>query len=233
MQTQILSIFDPEEDREAVEKAGKILAGGGLVAIPTETVYGLAADALNPAATADIFRAKGRPSDNPLIVHISCWEEIKPLVRILPEEADRLAKRFWPGPLTMILPKSDLVPSVTSGGLDTVAIRMPSHPVARAIIRAAGKPLAAPSANLSGSPSPTNFAATYADLNGRVEAIVKSGDCEIGVESTVVTLAENPPRLLRPGGVTFEQLSELLPTLCSTMRLPENSGRAKRRPLPA
>lgn len=194
-----------------ITRAGEILAAGGLVAIPTETVYGLAADALNPEAVRKIFAAKGRPADNPLITHICDLAQWQPLVKGgIPESAKKLAAAFWPGPLTIILPKSDVVPAVTSGGLDTVSVRFPSHPVAQAVIRAAGRPLAAPSANPSGRPSPTRFAHVKADLTGRVNALLDGGDCGVGVESTVVTLVGEKPRVLRPGGVTVEQLRAVL-----------------------
>ncbi len=164
-----------------IRKAGEILRRGGLVAIPTETVYGLAANALDGEAVKRIYQAKGRPSDNPLIVHISDFSQLAPLVREVPEAAKRLVAVFWPGPLTIILPKSDLVPTTTSGGLDTVAVRCPSHPTARAVIDAAGVPLAAPSANLSGKPSPTTFRHVQEDLTGRVDALLDGGDCAVGV----------------------------------------------------
>lgn len=193
-----------------IRKAGEILRRGGLVAIPTETVYGLAANALDSDAVKRIYQAKGRPSDNPLIVHISDVSQLAPLVREIPEAAKRLAAVFWPGPLTIILPKSDLVPTATSGGLETVAVRCPSHPTARAVIDAAGVPLAAPSANLSGKPSPTTFHHVQEDLTGRVDALLDGGDCAVGVESTVLTLAQGTPRILRPGGVTLAQLRSVL-----------------------
>ena len=213
--TILLKAYDCVPGREAIREAGRILREGGIVAIPTETVYGLAGNALDPAATAKIYAAKGRPSDNPLIVHIAAWEELPPLVKTVPPEAERLAEAFWPGPLTIILPKSPLVPDTTSGGLDTVAVRMPLDPVARGIIRAAGVPLAAPSANRSGSPSPTTWRHCVDDLWGRVDAIVESHDCRVGVESTVLSLCPGPdgkarPRLLRPGAVTLEELREAL-----------------------
>ncbi len=191
-------------------RAGEILRAGGLVAIPTETVYGLAANALDPEAVKGIFKAKGRPGDNPLIVHITEVSQWAPLVSSLPGRALKLAERCWPGPLTIILPKSPLVPYETSGGLDTVAVRCPSHPAARAVINAAGVPLAAPSANISGRPSPTTFAHTYEDLSGLVDAVLDGGDCQVGVESTVVSLCGDVPRLLRPGGVTEGQLRSVL-----------------------
>ena len=176
-----------ENDKNGIEQAAEILRNGGLVAIPTETVYGLAANALDADAVKKIFAAKGRPQDNPLIVHISEFDEIYPLVKHVPESAKALAERFWPGPLTMVLPKSDIIPDAVSAGLDTVAVRMPSHPVANRIIRAAGVPLAAPSANSSGLPSPTSAQHVKDDMMGRIDAIVDGGECDVGVESTVVT----------------------------------------------
>ena len=206
MKTKILS----PDSYEDMQIAGEMIRSGGLVAIPTETVYGLAANALDPEAVKNIYVVKGRPSDNPLIVHINRFEDMKPLVKEIPKAARKLAAAFWPGPLTIILPKTDIIPDATSGGLSTVAIRFPSHPVARAIIAAAKCPLAAPSANLSGKPSPTEFRYVFDDLYGKVEAIVDGGDCEVGVESTVITLATPIPKVLRPGGITVEQLREVL-----------------------
>lgn len=206
MKTRILKP-DCEAD---IAFAGEALRNGELICIPTETVYGLAADALNPEAVSNIFVVKGRPNDNPLIVHIADFDDIYPLVKYVPEEAKKLAEKFWPGPLTMVLPKSDLVPMRTSGGLQTVAIRFPSHPTAQAIIKATGKPLAAPSANLSGKPSPTEFKYCLEDLDGKIVGIVDGGDCAVGVESTVLTLAEGTPRVLRPGGITVEMLRTVL-----------------------
>lgn len=206
MKTEILD----GGSKQDIEKAAEILKKGGLVAIPTETVYGLAANALNPASVLRIFEAKHRPADNPLIVHISRFEEIYKLVKAVPEPAKALADRYWPGPLTMILPKSDIIPREVSAKMDTVAVRMPSHPVARAIIEKSGLPLAAPSANSSGLPSPTSAKHVLDDMDGRIEAIVDGGVCDVGIESTVVTLATDPPRLLRPGGITHEQLEAVL-----------------------
>lgn len=195
---------------QSVRKAAEIMAAGGVVGIPTETVYGLAADARNEAAVSRIFEAKGRPQDNPLIVHISDISQLAPLVREVPPLALRLAERFWAGPLTMIFPKSDLIPAATSGGLDTVAVRMPQSPEARAIIDACGFPLAAPSANLSGSPSPTTAQHVMKDMDGRIPLIIDGGECSCGVESTVLCFpAADRVRILRPGGVTAEMLSEL------------------------
>lgn len=212
MITEKTEIYNTD-DTVNIEKAGKILRDGGLVAIPTETVYGLAANAYDTEAVKRIFEAKGRPQDNPLIVHISKIEELYPLVTEVPEKALECAKRFWAGPLTMIFKKSDKVPDTVSAGLDTVAVRMPSNGIARAIISAAGVPLAAPSANLSGSPSPTTAKRVVDDLDGRVDMIVMSHDCEVGVESTVVLMASDKPRLLRPGAVTLEQLREIMPDI--------------------
>ena len=200
-------------NREDILTAAQILRDGGLVGIPTETVYGLAANALDGKAVAGIFAAKGRPMDNPLIVHISDFDQIGQLVREVTPEAEKLAKAYWPGPMTIILPKSDKIPDEVSAGLDTVAVRFPSHPAARALIDAAGIPLAAPSANLSGHPSPTAAEHVLNDLDGKIEAVVDGGPCGVGVESTVITLACNPPRLLRPGGITLEQLRSVLGTV--------------------
>ncbi|MBE6830382.1 MAG: threonylcarbamoyl-AMP synthase, partial [Ruminococcaceae bacterium] len=200
-------------NREDILTAAQILRDGGLVGIPTETVYGLAANALDGKVVAGIFAAKGRPMDNPLIVHISDFDQIGRLVREVTPEAEKLAKAYWPGPMTIILPKSDKIPDEVSAGLDTVAIRFPSHPAARALIDAAGIPLAAPSANLSGHPSPTAAEHVLNDLDGKIEAVVDGGPCGVGVESTVVTLACDPPRLLRPGGITLEQLRSVLGTV--------------------
>jgi L-threonylcarbamoyladenylate synthase len=201
------------ENSEGIAEAARILKDGGIVAIPTETVYGLAADARNNAAVEKVFVAKGRPQDNPLIVHISDIEMLRTVATDIPKKAYELAERFWPGPLTMVLPRDESIPACVSAGLSTVAVRMPSHEIAHNIIKASGLPLAAPSANASGSPSPTKAAHVLEDLDGRIDAVVTSGDCEVGVESTVVTLCTNPPRLLRPGGVTVDELKTVLPTL--------------------
>ncbi len=198
------------ENTADIKKAAEILRNGGLVAIPTETVYGLAANAFDGDAAAAIFAAKGRPQDNPLIVHVSSFEEIPPLVKEVDPRLKALAEKFWPGPLTVITPKSQLIPDAVSGGLDTVGIRMPSHPTAQAIIKEAGVPLAAPSANASGRPSPTSAQHVAEDMDGRIDAIVDGGKSDVGVESTIITLATTPPTLLRPGGITPEQLEEVL-----------------------
>ena len=209
-ETKLLPVHDLAADRESLETAAQILREGGLVAIPTETVYGLAANALDSDAVRRIYEAKGRPSDNPLIVHIAEVEDARALATEFPLAAQTLAEAFWPGPLTMILPKSGLVPDQTSGGLSTVAIRMPSHPVARELIRLCGLPLAAPSANLSGYPSPTTAQHCIRDLNGRVEGIIVGEDCGVGVESTVISLVGERPRILRPGAITPEMISQAL-----------------------
>ena len=209
MNTKVFKI-ESALDSAQINDAAAILKNGGLVAIPTETVYGLAANAFDSEAVKSIFVAKGRPQDNPLIVHVSCLDEVAPLVKEIDPRLDALAKAFWPGALTVIMKKSSLVPDVVSAGLDTVAIRMPSHPVANAIIAAAGVPLAAPSANTSGRPSPTSAQHVIADLDTKIDAVVDGGRCDIGVESTVITLATEKPRLLRPGGVTPEELEKVL-----------------------
>lgn len=208
METQIFRVTSEKDS--AIDEAAKILAAGGIVAIPTETVYGLAGNALDGAVTDKIYAAKGRPSDNPLIVHISDLSQWSPLVKEIPEIAHELVNKYWPGPLTVILPKSEIVPEKVSGGLSTVAVRMPSDKIARAIIEKSGVPLAAPSANTSGKPSPTSAKYVIEDLMGKVDAIVDAGDCSVGVESTVISLCETPPRLLRPGGITAEMLTEVL-----------------------
>ncbi len=198
------------EDTPCIRKAGNILREGGLVAFPTETVYGLGGDALNKESSQKIYAAKGRPSDNPLIVHIATLEALYPIVREVPESALRLAEAFWPGPLTMILKKSDLVPKETTGGLDTVAIRMPSDAIARAMIEAGGGYVAAPSANTSGKPSPTQAKYVAEDMDGRIDMILDGGAVCIGLESTIVDLTEEVPMILRPGYITREMLEKVL-----------------------
>lgn len=203
-------VFHPESDPNAVRDAAAILRRGGLLGIPTETVYGLGADALNEDAVSRIFLAKGRPQDNPLIIHVPdaswlesyCWD--------VPPAAYRLAERFWPGPLTMILPRRDIVPLQTTGGLETVGVRCPNHPVTLAIIEAAGVPIAAPSGNTSGRPSPTTAAHMIEDMDGKIDGIVDGGPCTVGVESTIIDLTVTPPRLLRPGGLPLESLRQVL-----------------------
>ena len=212
MDTKRLDIINGNYEK-AINEAAELLKNGGIVAIPTETVYGLAASAFSDEAIKKVFIAKGRPQDNPLIVHISDIDMLKLVAREIPEKAIECAKRFWPGPFTMVLKKSENIAESVSAGLDTVAVRMPSDKTARDIIKKSGLPLAAPSANLSGSPSPTTAYHTLLDLDTRVDAVVMGGDCEVGVESTVVALFGDQPRLLRPGAVTVESLKEILPDL--------------------
>lgn len=208
--TEYIVLNPDAPDADAIRRAGEILRGGGLVAFPTETVYGLGGDALNPAASEKIYAAKGRPSDNPLIVHIADMEHLVPIVRELPEKAVRLAEVWWPGPLTMIFNKTDMIPDETSGGLPTVAVRMPNHPVALALIREAGGYIAAPSANTSGRPSPTNAQHVAEDLSGKIDMILDAGPVRIGLESTIVDFTEDVPVLLRPGYINIEMLRDIL-----------------------
>ncbi len=198
--------------KTAVSVASDVLKNGGIVAIPTETVYGLAASAYDSVAISKVFAAKGRPQDNPLIVHISNIEMLDDIVADVPQKAYECAAAFWPGPFTMILPRGEKISDSVSAGLDTVAVRMPANKTALDIINSSGLPLAAPSANTSGRPSPTTAAHVVADLDGKIDAVVMGEECTVGVESTVVSLV-GTPRLLRPGAVTVEQLRELLPDL--------------------
>lgn len=210
METEIVSIQEEHMDEKALRRAGEILRNGGLVAFPTETVYGLGGDALNPDSARKIYAAKGRPSDNPLIVHICRFEDIYKITSYVPKEAEDLAKAFWPGPMTMILPKSDRVPKETTGGLDTVAVRMPSHKTALQMISYAGGYVAAPSANISGKPSPTTAKYVWEDMQGKVDMIIDGGPSGVGLESTIVDLTVSPPQILRPGYVTEEMLARVL-----------------------
>lgn len=203
-------IFHPETDKNAIEAAAAILRWGGLLGIPTETVYGLGADGLNEDAVRRIFLAKGRPQDNPLILHVPDAGWLERCCTDIPPAAYALAERFWPGPLTMILPRRDCVPLRTTGGLDTVGVRCPDHPVTRAIIAAADTPVAAPSGNTSGRPSPTCARHMMEDMMGKIDGIVDGGDCAVGVESTILDLTVQPPRLLRPGGLPLEELEAVL-----------------------
>ena len=206
MQTLFLSASDPKTPALAAE----MIRAGELVALPTETVYGLGANGLDEAAVAKIFEAKGRPQDNPLILHIAGAEQIELFCHHIPQKAYDLAEAFWPGPLTMVLPARDTVPKRTTGGLSTVAVRCPDNDITREIIRLSGVPIAAPSANISGKPSTTTAAHVLHDHDGKIAAIVDGGSCRVGVESTIVDLTEERPRLLRPGGITPEQLVEVL-----------------------
>ena len=205
MNTQVLPVND-----KSIALAAELLQKGELVALPTETVYGIAADARNGEAVKKIFEAKGRPQDNPLIVHIYGMEMLKGIVSEVPDRAYKLAKAFWPGPLTMVMPRGGEVSDVTCAGLDTVGVRMPSHPVVQAVIKASGVAFAAPSANLSGKPSPTNAQDTLVDMDGRLPLILDGGESAVGVESTVVAVTGEHPMLLRPGYVTKEQMEEVL-----------------------
>ena len=211
METKRIIIEDRNHIKdEELKEAASILRSGGLVAFPTETVYGLGGNALDEDAARKIYAAKGRPSDNPLIAHVSCVEEVAPLVKEIPEAGRKLMEAFWPGPLTMIFPKSEKVPYGTTGGLDTVAIRMPDDPVANRLIALAGVPVAAPSANTSGRPSPTTADHVWQDMNGRIEMIIDGGPVGIGVESTIVDVSSAIPSVLRPGAITMEMLAEVL-----------------------
>lgn len=231
MITEYITMTEEAIDRAAIEKAGQILRAGGLVAFPTETVYGLGGDALNPESSRKIYAAKGRPSDNPLIVHICRMEDLAPIVRDIPDEALRLAEACWPGPLTMIFHKSDLVPPETTGGLDTVAVRFPSNRIAMALIAAAGGYIAAPSANRSGRPSPTLARYCREDLDGRVEMIIDGGPVGIGLESTIIDLTEGQPVILRPGYVTQERLEQILGRVETDRAIIEpDSGKAPKAP---
>lgn len=195
---------------EAIAEAAQLIREGQLVGMPTETVYGLGGNALDAEAAKRIFEAKGRPGDNPLIVHVSCVEEIPPLVRAIPPAARRLMDAFWPGPMTLILPKADCIPAEVSAGLDTVGIRLPANEAARALIREAGRPIAAPSANRSGRPSPTTAQHVFEDMDGRIPLILDDGPCEVGVESSVIDATGDVPVILRPGGITPEMVQEVI-----------------------
>lgn len=214
METKWVKNLEKEINEEALREAGKIIRDGGLVAFPTETVYGLGGDALNPDSSRKIYEAKGRPSDNPLIVHICELEALDKIVKEIPPQAVTLAQHFWPGPLTMIFNKSEAVPRETTGGLDTVAVRFPDHEVALAFIKEAGGYVAAPSANTSGRPSPTLGKYVYEDMNGKIEMLLDGGQVGIGLESTIVDLTEEIPVILRPGYVTQEMLQEVLGEVC-------------------
>ncbi len=237
MKTQVLTISGKDgtfTDRELNElkEAGEILKQGGLVAFPTETVYGLGGDARNPESSRKIYAAKGRPSDNPLIVHIYRIEDLEQVASEVTEDTRKLADAFWPGPLTMILPKRQEIPRETTGGLDTVAVRMPSDPVAAKLIEYAGGFVAAPSANLSGKPSPTQAKYVIQDMDGRIDVIIDGGENEIGLESTIVDMTVNPPQVLRPGYITNEMIGEVLGLTVETDRaiLAPDSGIAPKAP---
>ncbi len=210
METKVIQINRDNIKKEDFEEAGEILRSGGLVAFPTETVYGLGGDGLNPEASAKIYAAKGRPSDNPLIIHIAEVSDIEKLAVDIPEIAYRCAECFWPGPMTMILKKANIVPSETTGGLSTVAIRLPSDEIARTLIRESGVYIAAPSANTSGRPSPTRASHVYEDLAGRIDMLIDGGSCEIGLESSIIDLSGEQPLILRPGFITKEDFERVV-----------------------
>lgn len=210
METKMKQLDPDEIDENIIKEAGRLIAAGELVAFPTETVYGLGGDAMSPFASQKIYAAKGRPSDNPLIVHIADFADMNRVAAQVSEQAKKLADAFWPGPLTMIVKKNENVPAETTGGLDTVAVRMPDHPVALALIRKSGCLIAAPSANTSGCPSPTEASHVQKDLSGKIAMILDGGSVRIGIESTIVDLTETVPMVLRPGYITEEMLSEVL-----------------------
>lgn len=210
METIIKKLKREKLNKTTIKQAGSILKKGGLVAFPTETVYGLGADALNEKAAEKIYAAKGRPSDNPLIIHIAELDDLDKIAEYVPEKAMTVAEKYWPGPITMIFEKSDVVPYGTTGGLDTVAVRMPSDEIATAIILAGGGFVAAPSANTSGRPSPTAAEHVIEDLSGKVDMIIDGGSVDIGVESTILDMTVEPPMILRPGAITKEMLKEII-----------------------
>ena len=210
METKIITIDQNNLDHKLMQEAGDLIAAGELVAFPTETVYGLGGDALDPEASKKIYSAKGRPSDNPLIVHISDFSDLERVAKTVPEDARKLSDAFWPGPLTMIVEKGDAVPYATTGGMDTVAVRMPNHPIALDLIRRSGCLIAAPSANTSGRPSPTEAAHVAEDLSGKIAMIIDGGPVGIGIESTIIDLTEDTPMVLRPGYITPQMLSKVL-----------------------
>lgn len=231
METKIVKIEQDHMDEKALQEAGSVIRRGGLVAFPTETVYGLGGDALNRESARKIYEAKGRPSDNPLIIHICRFEDIYEITTELPGTVKLLADAFWPGPLTMILPKSDRVPLETTGGLETVAVRMPSHPIAAKLIACSGGYVAAPSANTSGKPSPTVAKYVIEDMLGRIDMIVDGGEGDIGLESTIVDLTVSPPQILRPGYITEQMLAEILGEVSADRTMMETAlGQAPRAP---
>lgn len=210
METKLIRIDAEHIDKNKMQEAADLIREGELVAFPTETVYGLGGDALRPEASGKIYAAKGRPSDNPLIVHICKFEELERIAKEVPEQARKLSEAFWPGPLTMVVWKNDKVPYTTTGGMDTVAVRMPNHPVALSLIEESGCLIAAPSANTSGKPSPTEAAHVALDMDGRIPMIIDGGAVGIGIESTIVDLTEEKPMILRPGYITKSMLEEVL-----------------------
>lgn len=210
MKTKIVRLNEQQIDLQTIEEAGRVIREGGLVAFPTETVYGLGGDALNASSSGKIYAAKGRPSDNPLIIHIADMEALSGIVKEIPDAAHKLAEKFWPGPLTMIFKKAECVPLETTGGLSTVAVRMPSSRIARELIKASGGYVAAPSANLSGRPSPTLARYVIQDMDGRIDMILDGGEADIGLESTIIDLTGEEPMILRPGYITEEMLKNTI-----------------------
>ena len=213
METKILKINPLNPEIDIIAEGAKYIRMGKLVAFPTETVYGLGANGLDEEAVKNIFTAKGRPQDNPLILHVSSIDEVKPLVKSIPKEAEILMKEFWPGPLTIIFERSSIVPDIITAGLDTVAIRMPNHPVALELIGASKVPIAAPSANTSGKPSPTLAEHVIEDLYGKIELVLDGGPTGVGLESTVLDLTGDIPTILRPGGITLEDIRHFIPNV--------------------
>jgi L-threonylcarbamoyladenylate synthase len=235
LHTEVLRARDPVADAELIGRAVALLRAGQLVAFPTETVYGLGADATSPRAVARIFAAKERPLSDPLIVHLAESSQLASVARQIPPEADALTARFWPGPLTVVLPRSETIPPVVTAGGDTVGVRVPAHPIAGALIRAAGVPVAAPSANRFTRTSPTSAAHVLADLDGRIACVLDGGPCAVGVESTVLDLTTTPPCVLRPGGVSLEALREVMPnvTLAPHLAAPDVPPAAEAEHAPA
>jgi L-threonylcarbamoyladenylate synthase len=226
-ETEVIVVDPASFTQQDIQPAIDLIRSGELVAFPTETVYGLGANGLSGEACRKIFQAKGRPSDNPLIVHISSIEMLHMVAASVPARAEALMNAFWPGPLTLLFPKKECVPDVVTAGLETVAVRMPAHPVARKLIEFSGVPIAAPSANRSGRPSPTTAAHVLTDLNRRVKCIIDGGSASFGVESTVVDVSRSPPVILRPGGVTREQLKRFLPDVIVFGERPNNNNKKK------
>ncbi|MFV0362092.1 MAG: L-threonylcarbamoyladenylate synthase [Suipraeoptans sp.] len=227
MKTKIYAIDENNIDDELIEEAGNIIRNGGLVAFPTETVYGLGADALNESASYKIYEAKGRPSDNPLIVHIASYASLMEITTDLPDKTKEVADRFWPGPLTMIFNKNEKVPLGTTGGLETVAVRMPSNPISKKLIEVSGGFVAAPSANTSGRPSPTTAAHVIEDLSGKIDAVIDGGMVNIGVESTILDMTVEPAMILRPGAITKNMLEEVLGLVAVDSTLIKSSDKIK------
>jgi L-threonylcarbamoyladenylate synthase len=228
-ETAVLEVDPLNPDRSAIRRAAQVLRAGGLVAFPTETVYGLGADATSEAAVRGIFEAKGRPASDPLIVHVADADDLASVAGKVPKLAAKLGERFWPGPLTLVVPRGEAIPAIVSSGRDTVAVRVPRHPVALALIRQAGVPIAAPSANLFSRPSPTRAAHVLEDLDGRIDMILDGGPAAVGVESTVLDLTVDPPQVLRPGGTGLEELAVVLGEVSFQPRT-ANAGAAQASP---